>query len=337
MHKFIITIICAFFISVFSSQAQTIINLQSGKKTSIRGLSVVNDKVAWISGSGGTVGITNDGGSNWSWLQVKGYEKSDFRDIEAFSDKEAVIVSSGTPAYILKTADGGLTWTKHFEQRDTSYFLDAMDFKDPKHGFVLGDPINGKFLLLKTDDGGNNWVPAHYSPGAYKNEAAFAASGTCIRVYKSGIMIVSGGSKSRLISSTDNGKNWHYLDLPLTDGTSSRGAFSVAKNGNEIIIVGGNYAKDKLRDSVAVIINGSENISKASMPTLAPEGFQSSVEHLNGNFYLSTGTSGTNISTDSGNTWKKIDDRSYNVCRKAKKGKLVLLAGDKGNIGILKF
>ncbi|PAW95003.1 hypothetical protein CKK33_16460 [Mucilaginibacter sp. MD40] len=318
----------------FVAKSQSVIPLQSGKLTSIRGLSVVDDHIAWLSGSKGTVAITLDGGKSWNWQQIKGYEKSDFRDIEAFSGKEAIIMSSGSPAYILKTTDGGVTWAKKFEQADTTYFLDAMDFKNPAHGFVLGDPINGKFLLLKTDNGGETWSPAQNPPDAYKNEAAFAASGTCIRTTKSSIVLVSGGAKSRLISSNDGGNNWHYTDLPFTDGTSSRGAFSVALDDKPKVVVGGNYAKDKLKDSVAVLFNKKD---KLLFPSIGPNGFQSSVEHIIPNVYLSTGTSGTNISTDGGNTWKKIDDKSYNVCRKAKNGKLVLLAGDRGSVGLFKF
>lgn len=321
----------------FAAKSQSVIPLQSGKPTSIRGLSVVDDHVAWLSGSKGTIAITLDGGKSWNWQQIKGYEKSDFRDIEAFSDKEAIIMSSGSPAYILKTTDGGVTWAKKFEQADTTYFLDAMDFKDPAHGFVLGDPINGKFLLLRTDNGGETWSPNQNPPDAYKNEAAFAASGTCIRTTKSNIVIVSGGAKSRLISSNDGGKSWLYTDLPLTDGTPSRGGFSVAVNNNFKMVVGGNYAKDRAKDSVAIQINTINKNSKLSFPSIGPCGFQSSVEHIKANVYLSTGTPGTNISADGGNTWKKIDDKSYNVCRKAKNGKLVLLAGDKGNVGLFKF
>lgn len=338
MHMQKVKIISALLLFLsFAAKSQSVIPLQSGKLTSIRGLSVVDDHVAWLSGSKGTVAITLDGGKSWKWQQLKEYEKSDFRDIEAFSDKEAIIMSSGSPAYILKTTDGGVTWAKKFEQADTTYFLDAMDFKDPAHGFVLGDPINGKFLLLKTDNGGETWSPTQNPPDACKNEAAFAASGTCIRTTKNNIVIVSGGAKSKLISSSDGGNNWHYTELPLTDGTPSRGAFSVALDDKPKIVVGGNYAKDKLKDSVGVLLNTTNKNSKLSIPYIGPDGFQSSVEHIKANVYLSTGTPGTNISTDGGNTWKRIDNKSYNVCRKSKNGKLVLLAGDRGAVGLFEF
>jgi photosystem II stability/assembly factor-like uncharacterized protein len=52
--------------------------LTSGTKTSLRGLSVVNDNVVWVSGSNGTVGKTTNGGKNWKWFNVKGFEKENF-------------------------------------------------------------------------------------------------------------------------------------------------------------------------------------------------------------------------------------------------------------------
>lgn len=56
-------------------QAQKIEQLTTGTKTSIRGMSVVNDKILWVSGSNGTVGKSLDGGSTWNWMTVKGFEK----------------------------------------------------------------------------------------------------------------------------------------------------------------------------------------------------------------------------------------------------------------------
>src|ERR1700744_1287764 len=157
----------------FTSFAQHIEILQQGQPTSIRGLSVVDDNVAWISGSKGHIAITKDGGKTWDWQQVKGFEKADFRDIEAFSAKEAVIMSSGTPALILKTTDGGSNWQVKYNNPDSTYFLDAMDFDKPNHGIILGDPIKNKFLLLETNDGGETWNPFKTQPDALPLEAAF--------------------------------------------------------------------------------------------------------------------------------------------------------------------
>lgn len=315
--------------------AQTIVPLQQGKPTSIRGLSVVDDNVAWISGSRGYIAITRDGGKNWDWTQVKGFEKADFRDIEAFSDQTAVIMSSGTPALVLKTTDGGATWHEKYRNTDTTYFLDAMDFDSPKHGLILGDPIKNKFLLLETNDGGETWNPFKNMPDALPGEASFAASGTCLRVMPNLIYIASGGTQTRLLTYSKE-DSWSYANVPLTHGKPSQGAFSFAVGHNNGLVVGGDYANDKKTDSLAAIhkVHPFLNFTPS---TKQPNGFQSCVEFIIGDTFLSTGTPGSNITTDGGRTWKQIDTTSYNVCRKAKHGKLVLLAGNGGKIGALKL
>ncbi|HVW98206.1 MAG TPA: YCF48-related protein [Mucilaginibacter sp.] len=318
-------------LNIISVKAQTVTVLQQGKPTSIRGLSVVDDSVAWISGSRGYIAITVNGGRTWSWSQVKGFEKSEFRDIEAYSDKDAVIMSSGTPALVLKTTDGGQSWQVKYKNTDTAYFFDAMDFRDKKYGFILGDPINGKFLMMQTADGGETWKPFNTPPDALPGEAAFAASGTCLRAVGKNLYIATGGSNARLISY--NG-SWSYAALPLTHGQPSEGAFSLAVGKDISLVVGGDYAHDTNADSLTAIFSGRTS-PDFKTATIEPAGFQSCVEHLNGEVFLSTGTPGSNITTDGGKTWKKIDDTSFNVCRKAKHGKLVLFAGNGGKIGRL--
>ncbi len=327
-----------------SSKAQSAELLQKGKPASIRGLSVVDDNTAWVSGRKGPIAITNDGGKTWDWKQVKGFEKSDFRDIEAFSSKEAIIMSSGTPALILKTIDGGENWQVKYKNTDTAYFFDAMDFDGSKHGMVLGDPIKGKFVLMETNDGGETWQPFKNPPNALPGEACFAASGTCLRVDKDRddeyrITIVTGGTNSRrlLFLNDKNNGLWTYGDLMIKHGKPSQGAFSIA-NSDCMIIVGGDYQHDKLTDSVCEYwcYDGTYAGGPWRLSKIPPAGYQSCVECIKDKIYLSTGTPGSNISNNNGETWSKIDDVSYNVCRKARKGKLVLLAGDGGKIGIFK-
>src|SRR4029077_16099330 len=79
---------------------------------SLRGLSVVNEKVVWASGTGGTVIRTIDGGKTWNVITVPGSEKLDFRDIEAFDANTAYILSigNGEASRIYKTIDGGKNW-----------------------------------------------------------------------------------------------------------------------------------------------------------------------------------------------------------------------------------
>src|SRR6478735_3403153 len=90
-------------LNCFHLTAQQINVLNKEYKTSIRGLSVVNDRVIWVSGSNGTVGRSIDKGKSWQWITVPGMEKRDFRDIEAFNEHSAVIIAVAEPAVILKT------------------------------------------------------------------------------------------------------------------------------------------------------------------------------------------------------------------------------------------
>src|SRR6202012_5295854 len=85
----------------------TISLLTTGPRSSLRGLSVANDSVVWVSGSKGTVGKSLDGGKTWTWQPVPGFENRDFRDIEFLDAKTAVIMAIDPPADILRTTDGG--------------------------------------------------------------------------------------------------------------------------------------------------------------------------------------------------------------------------------------
>jgi photosystem II stability/assembly factor-like uncharacterized protein len=337
--KFILSLFC-FLLSAYMLPAQTISIIEQGKSTSIRGLSVVNDKVAWVSGSKGHVAVSIDGGKTWNWQQVKGFEQSDFRDIEAFSAKEAIIMSSGTPALILKTIDGGINWKECYRNDDKAYFLDGLAFYNKKHGIAMGDPINGRFLLLETTDQGKTWTELKTGPIAIKHEAAFAASGTSVFIAdkKANAVLLTGGSMSRLLLSNNKLDKWNVVGMPLAQGQSSKGGFSVAAGGGRTILVGGNYSKDKNRDSVACYYNGEQtNGNSFHLSTTMPQGYQSCVTYVKNKIFLSTGTSGSNITIDGGLNWKPVDAGSYNVCQKAKAGNLVLLAGDRGKIAIFKL
>jgi photosystem II stability/assembly factor-like uncharacterized protein len=335
MKQIIIAIV---FIFLFQPMlAQSVELIEQGKATSIRGLSIVNDNVAWVSGSKGHIAVSVNGGKTWNWQQVKGFEQSDFRDIEAFSDKEAIVMSSGTPALILKTTDGGVNWKVVFRNSDKAYFLDAMAFASRKHGYTMGDPIDGKFLLLETKDGGETWNKYAVQPPALPGEAAFAASGTCLSTTDRGnaIIMVTGGSIARKIT-LSRGRVTTDM-LPITQGKASQGVFSYAKGNGREVFTGGDYEKSTKTDSVACYSSLNDKKVNVSLATHQPAGYQSCVINLQGDDFLSTGTPGTNLTDDGGNTWKRIDVTSYNVCQKAKKGNLVLLAGDKGKIGLLKL
>src|SRR6478672_4597969 len=156
--KKLTSILFFLFLTVFGfAQNIQVEQLTSGTKTSIRGLSVVTNSVVWASGSNGMVGTSINGGKDWKWFQVKGFEKTDFRDIEAFDGATAIIMAIDSPAYILRTTDGGYNWKVVYENKKKGMFLDAMEFWNNDAGIVIGDPIDGKIFIARTFDGGQSW------------------------------------------------------------------------------------------------------------------------------------------------------------------------------------
>ncbi len=306
-----------------AASSQTVKLLTPGTKASFRGLSVVDDKTVWVSGSAGTVGRSVDGGDTWTWMKVKGYEKNDFRDIEAFDNKTAIIMGIAAPAYILKTTDGGENWQRVYENKDTSMFLDAMEFWNEQSGIVIGDPFKNKFFVGRTFDGGSTWrgIPEKNIPVADSGEACFASSGTNIRkLNKKEAVFISGGLSSHLFIRDKK------IQLPIIQGKETTGANSVAvKNSNTLIIVGGDFnTKDSTTKNCFITTDGGKTFAA---PTTPPHGYRSCVEYLSKKTWISCGLNGIDYSTDEGNTWTWISKEGFHVCRKAKKGKAVFFCG----------
>ena len=337
------------FIPVFfcihaKSQVPVVELLHSGNKVSLRGLSVVNDNVVWVSGSNGMVGRSNDAGKTWNWYNAKKFIpddsmklKADFRDIEAFDGATAIIMSVDAPAYILKTNNGGETWKVVYENKTKGMFLDAMEFWNEQSGIVIGDPIDGRFFIARTFDGGSSWqeIPFDKRPVADSGEAFFAASGTNIRAANpSEAVFVSGGLRSRLFS-----KN-KPIDLPVIQGGQMTGANSVAiadygkkKGGKIIMVVAGDYLKASSSEKNCVFSNDGGKTWKK--PTTPPNGYRSSVEFISTKQLVTCGLTGVDYSVDGGMNWAGISKESFNVCRKAKNGTAVFFAGGNGRIGKL--
>ncbi|MEO6550367.1 MAG: oxidoreductase [Ferruginibacter sp.] len=321
----------AIFISLHCLLAQKVKLLSTGTNTSIRGLSVVNDRVIWVSGSNGMVGRSIDSGASFRWASVKGFEKADFRDIEAFDEHSAVIMAIATPAYILRTDDGGINWKIVYENHYEGMFLDAMDFFNNKDGIVIGDPIEGKFFMARSLDAGRSWkdLSVNDLPIADSGEACFASSGTNIRMLnKKEAVFVSGGLQSNIFT------QYKKSLLPVIQGKESTGANSIAvKNRQIYIVAGGDFSsRDSINNNCFITRDAGKTWRP---PVISPHGYRSCVEYLKQDIWISCGLNGVDLSEDEGNRWKLISDESFHVCRKAKKGEAVFMAGGGGRIGKL--
>jgi photosystem II stability/assembly factor-like uncharacterized protein len=282
----------------------------------LRGISAVSSKVAWASGAKGTVLRTTDGGTTWETLVIVGADSLDFRDIQAFDQNTAFVLSigPGDQSRIYKTSDGGKIWQRQFTNSDPKAFYDCFAFWDSTHGIAVSDSVDGKFPLIATSDG-MTWNPVAVKnmPAALPNEGAFAASGTCIATFgKNDVWFGTGGPAARVFHSSDRGKNWTVAETSIIHGTASQGVFSLAfwtaKDG---VAVGGDYKEPKKGENVAAVTHdGGKTWSLASKP---PRGYRSAVALASPQVLIAVGTSGADLSHDGGNTWTAMFSGNLNA------------------------
>jgi photosystem II stability/assembly factor-like uncharacterized protein len=293
----------------------------SGTTASFRGLSVVNDRIAWASGTRGTVVRTTDGGATWRVITVPGADSLDFRDIAAFDARRAYVLSigNGNASRIYKTVDGGATWALQFTNSDSAAFYDCFDFWSPERGLAMSDPMMGRFRVIGTSDGGATWteLPPERIPPALPGEAAFAASGSCLVVNRpdNAWIASGGGADARVYRSGTGGINWQVTATPLRSGAGTRGIFSLAfADGRRGIAVGGDYqAPTDATDNVALTDDGGVTWR---VPVGRPSGYRSGVAYVpgtDGRVVVAVGTSGSDYSTDGGETWTPIDTLAFNT------------------------
>lgn len=309
---FVVSSVLILFSLTVSAQWQKI---EVETNASFRGLDVVSENVIWASGTAGTFIRTTDGGKTWKVGKIPGAETLDFRDIEAFDEKTAYVLSigNGEASRIYKTTDGGETWKLQFKNTDEKAFFDSIAFWDEKHGLAQSDPVDGKYVFYRTDDG-ETWqkVSTAKMPPAKDGEAAFAASGTCIVTEgKNRVWLITGGSDARVFFSKDRGKSWKAYDTPITNGTPGSGIFSIAmRDKKRGVIVGGNYEKpDEAANNLAFTTDGG----KIWKPASGLNGYRSGVAYLNETVIIAVGSNGSDISTDGGKTWENLDKENYNA------------------------
>ena len=311
---------------------QTFTPLVETVKSSFRGIDTYGKAVVWVSGSNGTVGYSANHGNDWNWVNPKGYEKFDFRDIAVFSKKEAVIMSAGSPAIILHTTNAGKTWKKVYEDNRPDIFLDAMDFNG-KLGYALGDPIDGQFQLLRSTDKGRSWqdVTHNFILFADEGEVAFAASGTNLKVWKDKVYIGTGGKYASFFNYNPKSLSVDKLDVPIWSGNESSGIFSIDfRNEKEGVAVGGDYLQDHdNRNNILLTYDGGSSWNR---PETAVYGYRSSIIYITNEILVATGTSGTDLSKDGGRNWSNISSLSFNSLSKSSDGKHIYLTGSKGNV-----
>lgn len=317
----------------------------TGKNVSFRGVCAISAQACWVSGTKGTVLRTTDAGKTWESVGPPNCDSLDFRDIEAWDEKTAVIMSSGEEDRIYRTEDGGETWSLVFEHPDRSAFFDGLAFIDGNTGWLMGDPINGQLLILKTVDGGRTWteLPHDRLPQIEEGEAGFAASGTnIVAVSPTGFAIALGGAKpgeefetSRIVSTQDDGVTWTAQIVPISRSEAG-GMFSLCMiDRNTWTTVGGNYKQpDETKQTSARTQDGGLSWKEVTQAPLS--GYRSCVAHgvdlLSNPLLIAVGPNGTDLSKDLGESWQRISDEGFHALDFSPDRKAGWAAGSDGRI-----
>ena len=301
---------------------ETVIDPDQG----FRGLDAVDRRTAWVTGGSATEGApgrifrTTDGGRSWADVSPTGTEGLLFRDVEARSAREAVVLAIGPAdaSRIYRTVDGGKSWDAAFVNDDPDAFYDCLAFyPDGRRGLAMSDPVDGKFRILATEDRGRTWtvLPDDGMPAAATGEAGFAASGDCLVTAGRTAYFGSGGTVSRVFRSDDHGLTWTATDSTIPPGEAA-GVFGLAfRTPHHGIAVGGDFAEpaDGV-DAVAVTRDGRTWTNAGDLTHLGED-----VAYVpgRGRLLVVTGESGevmgTSISTDDGRSWTRISDTGFHT------------------------
>ena len=288
----------------------------TGADANLRGVVVAvwhGKTTIWATGSNGTVLRSLDNGQNWQKCVIPDGEARDFRGVQTFDGTTAYVMATGDgeKSGIYKTTDGGQTWEQQYRDTRKSFFLDAITCSDETHCVALGDPVDGKFLLLRTEDG-KHWkeVPSEHMPKALPKEGAFAASNSSLLVFENHeLYFGTGGPKARVFHSTDMGQTWTVSDTPILNGKASAGIFSVARAGDTVVAVGGDFSAPTQRQKTAAFSVDQGQTWRLS--SKLPMGFRSAVETFDAGF-LAVGPNGAETSRN-GEQWEPIGGPNLNA------------------------
>lgn len=326
-------------LSVYDTVGQSLKEFRPLPGISIRALEAVNDSTVWFAADRGVWGHTHDAGSTWRLDSIRvDTVYPQFRSMAVLNDSTVLLLSIASPAYLMRTVDGGHTWKVVYRDDRKDIFFDSMAFRNGKEGMAIGDPINGVVQVIRSSDGGMNWsdASASFTLKLDSGEAMFASSNSNFDVVDDAVWVATGGKRSRVLHTAKDSKDMTTYDVPLPQGGAMTGIYSIdVWDPKRWAVAGGDYDRtDSTILSVALTVDGDRTWQpiRSSRPF-----FGSCVQFRNANELWVTGHDGTfrfNLASGASTEWTDSDGKPlrFHTLRISPSGRTVWLAGKDGRI-----
>lgn len=292
---------------------------------SYRALSAPSEGTLWAAASEGLVIRSTDAGQTWDTVSVAGYV-GEFRDIHAWDDNRAVVMGIASPGLVFKTIDGGKSWVEVYSQIDEATFFDQMDFNENGEGLIWGDPIDGQWNIIGSNDYGDHWIRNSSTPFKVDSgDVSFAASGSALIVDQSNYISFTGGYGGKVHSYQNQSSQTLFEDTSSTSGVYS----ACRLNDSTFVYVGGDYRFESSTSNNAGVLKTHETGFISINPEIPPRGYRSCVVVVNDSLLLCCGPTGMDWSRD-GITWFALNNDGANVLAVSPNKNRVWAAGKGG-------
>ena len=304
--------------SAGSVVAPTLVEQESHTTALLQAVSAVNDSVVWVSGHRATWARTSDGGRTWMPGAMTGPDSVlQFRDVHGVDASTAYLLAAGNGgrSRIYKTSDAGRTWQLQFLNRDSTAFYDCFDFWDATHGVAVSDAVNGRMLVLATEDGGAHWnqLAGDGMPAALKAEGSPAASGTCLIVRDKAEAWFGTEPGARVFHSADRGRHWSVVTTPIVSGEAAGIAAFAFRDAPHGLALGARLlnANDRSDSVVARTDDGGATWQLMHRPPFSGAVYGAAAVPGLASYYVAVGPKGFAWTADAGNAWSSLSSNAY--------------------------
>jgi photosystem II stability/assembly factor-like uncharacterized protein len=299
----------------------------------LRAVAVAAPGIFHVSGSRGTSMRSVDGGKTWQAVAPPAEALFDYRGVAVAGGALLIMISGPAEQGEAQVLRGrGRHWTTPFRLDEPGGFLDAIAFRSAREGLVLGDPIGGRWFLIRTGNGGRSWTRLQ-GPEVKPGEAAFAASNSALFLGPGReAWIVSGGlARGRVFHSRDDAATWTVSETPISAGATSGLFGGLALGPGRAVVVGGDY-KDELRPGPSIAVTADGGATWTLPPHAGTPRLLEGVARRDAKTLLAVGPRGTSVSRDNGSSWRQVDEEAFHAIA-CGKGACVA-AGARGKVAV---